>query len=88
MVTEAVDINTEPWAQTETPAATQTWMSSCPTVAVQATQISMALVSAQTLDTKVATGGGPHPGHLCAFGDNMSHGYQHRPWMSQPQRWP
>lgn len=45
-------------------------------VVIQATQLGMVPATARSLDTNMATGGGPDSGHLCGLC------YQHEPWKA------
>lgn len=68
--------------QTWLPSPAQAKISSWPLVATQDTQINMASVPAQALDTKMATGSDPHPVHPHGLGGNMG---QLKPWLLQTQ---
>lgn len=52
-----------PWTQTRPSAGAQAWMLLWHCMATQITQISMAMLVAQLLDTHMATGDSPDTGH-------------------------
>ncbi|XP_052574744.1 uncharacterized protein LOC128097911 [Peromyscus californicus insignis] len=89
LATKAMNINKDPSCykvidpeMAPTAAQAQAQMSSCRPpqrlVAAQASQINMAPAVAWPLDTKMATGSGPHPGHSHGLGGNVGYGHQHR----------
>ena len=84
MVTEAMDLNTEPdWGRAMGPDTDPSSNTGLDVFMYHSGSTGHSDQHGPGVSTdlvhKVATGGGPHPGHPCALGDNMSHGCQHRP---------